>query len=117
MVKTNAILGGVCSAIFEFYKTRPGFPLTPPQEAQVIAALRECERYVAKMHCLAAGAADMLDDSWKANGMEPPERRFKIVTEFDPTPGQPNARHLPEERPNGHAPKPAKRATPNVGAS
>ncbi len=56
---------------------------SPPELASVRGTLVQAETEMAKLHALAAAAQAMIDDGYRAYGMEPPHRHFAVCCEFD----------------------------------
>ncbi len=56
---------------------------SPPELASVRGTLTQAETEMAKLHALAAAAQAMIDDGYRAYGMEPPHRHFAVCCEFD----------------------------------
>ncbi len=56
---------------------------SPPELASVRGTLAQAETEMAKLHALAAAAMAMIDDGYRAYGLEPPHRHFGVSCEFD----------------------------------
>ena len=50
---------------------------------QVRGTLAECEKEVGKLHALASSSQAMMDEAWSAFGLDPPDRHFAVLCDYD----------------------------------
>ena len=84
--KASVLLGQLCE---RWHKARKedGVPVFLDSELeQVKGTLGQCELEAKKLHALAATAATMIDEAWRAFGLEPPARPFAVSCELDKPP-------------------------------
>jgi len=82
--RVSVLLSQLCE---RYHKARKedGRPVLPaPEIAQVRGTLLQAEQECAKLHALAASAAGMIDEAWQAFRLEPPERHFAVLCDYDP---------------------------------
>jgi hypothetical protein len=89
--RVSVLLAQLCE---RYHKTRneAGRPVWGFAERdQVRGTLQQCEQECAKLHALAATAAAMLDEAWVECGMDPGDRHFAVLCDYDPLPEIPPA--------------------------
>jgi len=84
--RVSILLGQLCERCHRARK-EDGKPVLPvPELAQVRGTLDQAEQECAKLHALASASAEMLDEAWAAFGLQPPDRHFAVLCDYDTTP-------------------------------
>jgi hypothetical protein len=81
--RVSVLLAQLCE---RYHKARKedGRPILAGTElAQVRGTLQQAEQECAKLHALAATAADMIDEAYRAFGTDQPPRHFLVLSDFD----------------------------------
>jgi hypothetical protein len=81
--RVSVLLSQLCE---RYHKARkedgtPVFGIT--ELGQIKGTLLQCEQEAAKLHALAAAAATMIDEAWRAFDMGPPPRHFAVLSDCD----------------------------------
>jgi hypothetical protein len=87
--RVSVLLAQLCE---RWHKARKedGQPVLPlPELNQVKGTLQQAEQECAKLHALAATAATMVDEAYKAFSIEQPPRHFAVLCDFDAPAGLP----------------------------
>lgn len=79
--------------------------------AQAKGTLGQCDQEVEKLHMLAAAAQSMVDEGYRAFGLDPPERIFGVTCAFD-EPVPVNGKAISDSPPVPSAVPPASSTTP-----
>jgi hypothetical protein len=87
--RVSVLLAQLCERYHKARKEdgRPALLLT--ELAQVRGTLQQAEQECAKLHCLAATAASMVDEAYQAFGIAQPPRHFAVLCDFDVPAGMP----------------------------
>jgi len=81
--RVSVLLGQLCERAHKA-RQQDGRPvLFPPELAQVRGTLEQVEQECAKLHALAASAAEMIDEAWAAFDLAPPNRHYAVLCDFD----------------------------------
>jgi len=81
--RVSVLLGQLCE---RYHKARHenGKPLFPaPELAQIRGTLEQVEQECSKLHALAATAAQMIDEARAEAGIEPLDRHFAVLSDYD----------------------------------
>jgi hypothetical protein len=81
--RVSVLLAQLCE---RYHKARKedGRPVLPnPELAQVRGTLLQCEQECAKLHALAATAAEMIDEAYQAFEDKCPPRHFAVLSDYD----------------------------------
>jgi hypothetical protein len=81
--RAAVLLGQLCERAHKARKENGRPVLSGPETAQIRGTLEQAEQECAKLHALAATAAEMLDEAWRAFGYEPPPRHYEVLSDFD----------------------------------
>lgn len=85
--KASVLLGQLCER-WHHARKEDGAPVFLAAEIeQVKGTLAQCELELQKLHALAAAAAAMIDEAWRAFRLEPPGRPFAVSCDRDQPPG------------------------------
>jgi hypothetical protein len=81
--RVSVLLAQLCERYHKARKEdgRPVLALT--EMAQVRGTLQQAEQECAKLHALAATAAEMIDEAYRAFGTEQPRRTFLVMSDYD----------------------------------
>jgi hypothetical protein len=81
--RVSVLLAQLCERYHKARKEdgRPVLALT--EMAQVRGTLQQAEQECAKLHALAATAAEMIDEAYAAFGTEQPRRTFMVLSDYD----------------------------------
>jgi hypothetical protein len=81
--RVSVLLAQLCERYHKARKEdgKPVFPMT--ELAQIRGTLMQAEQECSKLHALAAAAAGMLDEAWHAFGLEPANRHFAVLSDYD----------------------------------
>jgi len=87
--RASVLLGQLCERCHKARNEngRPVFPA--PELAQLRGTLEQCEQECSKLHALAATAAQMIDEARAAIGIEPLDRHFAVLSDYDSAPTVP----------------------------
>lgn len=81
--RVSVLLSQLCE---RYHKARKedGRPVLPMMElAQVRGTLLQTDQECAKLHALAASAADMIDEAYRAFEIDLPQRHFAVLSDYD----------------------------------
>jgi hypothetical protein len=81
--RVSVLLAQLCE---RYHKARKedGKPVLPnPELAQVRGTLLQADQECAKLHALAATAAEMIDEAYRAFELGAPDRHFAVLCDFD----------------------------------
>ncbi len=81
--RVSVLLSQLCERYHKARKEdgRPVFPRTELE--QIRGTLQQADQECAKLHALASTAADMIDEAFQAFDLEPPDRHFAVLCDFD----------------------------------
>ena len=81
--RVQVLLSQLCE---RYHKARreDGRPVLHQTElAQIRGTLQQAEQECAKLHALAAAAAEMIDEAYRAFDLEQPDRHYAVLCDFD----------------------------------
>ena len=82
--RMSVLMGQLCEGYHRLHKPSGAAPtIDPPKLALAKSTLDQIEQEASKLHALAAAAADMLDEAYRAYGLEVPNRAFHVACRWD----------------------------------
>jgi hypothetical protein len=84
--RASVLLSQLCERLHRCRKEDGRAVLSPPERAQFRSTLEQIEQECAKLHALAAAAAEMIDEAWTACEAGPPNRHYIVLCDFDNAP-------------------------------
>ena len=87
--RAAVLLSQLCERYHSLRKEGDEPIMGPAELGQIKGTLGQIELELQKLHMLAATADVMAGEAWAAFGLEPPERSFRVISQYDdarPTP-------------------------------
>ena len=84
--RVSVLLGQLCERYHRAPKEGERALIPPVELAQVRGTMSQCEQELEKLHALAAASQAMVDEAYRAFGLDGPDRHFRVRCDFDDLP-------------------------------
>jgi hypothetical protein len=84
LYRVSTLLAQLCERYHKARKEDGRPVLHPPELAQVLGTLQQCDQECAKLHAVAATAAEMIDEAYSAFDLSREPRAYAVTCVYDP---------------------------------